>query len=139
MTFFFQLLCTGFFAALMWTLYSVLSAPSPTNRTLLLWMGGAAAVVVGLHVALGAPLGTTTGAKPTDKFFFLLTFNGMLMILQVVNPWLRQTFARRVQRQSLPVAASENLLAVNAFLANKALYVLLYLYQVLAIWLPNVA
>lgn len=139
MTFLFQLLCTGFFAALMWTLYSVLSAPSPTKRALFLWMGGASAGVVGLHVVLGAPLGITTGAKPTDKFFFLLTFNGMLVLLQVVNPWLRQTFARRVQQQSLPVAASEKLLAVNAFLTNKALYVMLYLYQVLAIWLPNVA
>jgi hypothetical protein len=139
MTFLFQLLCTGFFAALMWTLYSALSAPSPTNRALFRWMGAASALVVGLHIALGAPLGTTTGAKPTDKFFFLLTFNGMLVVLQVVNPWLRKTFARRVQQQSLPVGASEKLLAVNAFLAHKALYVLLYLYQVLAIWLPNVA
>lgn len=102
-------------------------------------MSAASALVVGLHIALGAPLGITTGTKPTDKFFFLLTFNGLIVILQVVNPWLRKSFARRVQQQSLPVGASEKLLAVNAFLANKALYVLLYLYQVLAIWLPNVA
>jgi hypothetical protein len=74
-----------------------------------------------------------------DKLFFLLTFDGMLVILRVVNPWLRQLFARRAQQQPLPIGMSENLLAVNDFLANKALYVMLYLYQLLAIWLPKVA
>jgi hypothetical protein len=139
MTLLFQLLCTGFFAILMWTLYSVLSTPSPTKRALFLWLAGISALVAGLHILLGAPLGTTTGPKPMDKLFFLLTFDGMLVILRVVNPWLRQLFARHAQQQPLPIRMSENLLAVNDFLANKALYVMLYLYQLLAIWLPKVA
>jgi hypothetical protein len=138
-TLLFQLLCTGYFALLMWTLYSVLSTPSPTKRALFFWLGGLSAFVAGLHSLLGASLGTTTGPKPMDKLFFLLTFDGMLVILRVFNPWLRQLVARRAQQQSLPVAMSENLLVVNAFLANKALYAMIYLYQLLAIWLPKVA
>lgn len=134
MTFLFQLLYTCYFAALTWTLYSVLSTPRPTPRLLLFGIGGATVLLVLLHTTLGA----TPEALPTDAFFGLLQFSGMLMVLQVVNPWLRRTFASRATQKGLPATGTEKVLAVNAFLANKALYSMIYLYQVLAIWVPGV-
>jgi hypothetical protein len=69
----------------------------------------------------------------------------MLVILQVANPWLRRAFtsrmnqqAGRLYQQEANVVLGEKLLAVQAFLVNKVFYVLLYIFQVLAIWVPGV-
>ena len=140
----FQLLCTGYLAALMWTMYVVISVPGPTNRSPPLWVGIATALMVGLHFAF-APLldptvtmdRTATGTVPKDKFLFLLQLSGAVVVLQVFNPWLRRTFAHHAARQPALTAGAEKLLAVNAFLANKAIYVMMYFFQVLAIWEPD--
>lgn len=137
MVFLFQLLCTGYFAALTWTLYLVLSTPGPTNRTLLLGIGVATAFVVGLDFALGAPLGIAKGGRAENRFFVLMKFEGALVVLHVVNPWLRRTFANRIQQPAAPNPMTEKLLAVQAFLLHKVMYIMLYLFLVLAIWDPR--
>lgn len=91
-----------------------------------------------LHTAFGATLGYTQGAIPHDKFYLLLKFSGTLVVLQVINPWLRRTFANQAVQKSVPVKGTEKLMAANAFVANKAIYGMIYLYQVLAIWLPGI-
>jgi hypothetical protein len=71
----------------------------------------------------------------------------MLIVMQVATSLLRRAFTSqlnqqggRLYQQKLTVlpGLGEKLLAVNGFLVNKALYVLLYLLQVLAIWVPGV-
>ena len=115
------LLCTVYFAALTWGLYSVLSTPGPTPRVLLWGLVGATGGLFLLQATLGPLLGPTIGPHTTDKFFFLLKFSGGLVVLQGVNPWLRRTFARRAQQRGIPSAGTDTLLTVNAFLANKAI------------------
>lgn len=133
-----SLLCTGYFVALTWGLYAVLSTPGPTPRVFLWGLVGATGGLFLFQATHGPLLGTTTGPHPMNKFFFLLQFSGTIVGLKVVNPWLRRTFARRAQQQEIPSALTDPLLTVNAFLANKAIYVMMCLYQVLAIWLPIV-
>ena len=138
MTLLFQILCTIYFAVLTWTLYTVVSTSGRPPRPWLFASGAATVLMLVLHTAFGATLGVTQGAIPHDKFYLLLKFSGALVVIQVVNPWLRRTFATKAAQQSLPVNGTEKLLAVNAFLANKALYGMIYLYQVLAIWFPGI-
>jgi hypothetical protein len=138
MTVAFQFLCTLYFAALLWAMYSVMSTSTPTSRSLLLGVVAATVLVVGLHFALGAPLGMTEGRNPADRFSLLCQFCMMLVVLQVGNRLMRSLFAHRTQRIDLPKASTEKLLTVNAFMANKAIYVLIYLYLVLGIWIPKI-
>ena len=137
MTIAFQLLCTCYFAALLWTMYSVMSTHAPTSRPLLLGVGAATLIVVGLHFALGGPLGMTQRRIPADRFSTLWQFCTMLVVLQVGSKWLRRAFAHRTQKLDLPKGGTERLLAVQAFITNKAMYVLMYLYLVLGIWIPD--
>jgi hypothetical protein len=143
----FPLLCTLYFAALTWTLHSLLSTPEPTPRLWLFGTAGATALLLVLHVKFGATLGVTSGSVPKDKFLLLLRFSAMLIVMQVATSLLRRAFTSqlnqqggRLYQQELTVlpGLGEKLLAVNGFLVNKALYVLLYLLQVLAIWVPGV-
>jgi hypothetical protein len=141
----FPILCTLYFAGLTWTLHSLLSTPEPTPRPWLVGTAGATALLLVLHAKFGATLGVVAGAVPRDKFFTLLQFSAMLVILQVANPWLRRALASRMNQQAgrlyqqeANVVLGEKLLAVNAFLVNKVFYVLLYLFQALAIWAPGV-
>jgi len=141
MLLFFQLLCTLYFAALTWTLYLVRSNPAAVNRTRLFWMGAATMLVVGVHLLLKAPLGNTTAqdiAVPKDKFWMLLQFDALLALQQVVYPWWRRTFVSQHPYHALPAAGAEKLLAANDFIVNKALYVLLWVYQTLALWVPQI-
>ena len=132
------LLCTGYFAALTWGLYSVLSTPGSTPRGLVWGLVGATGSLFLLQATHGPLLGTTTGSHPMDKFFFLLEFSGAIVVLNVVNPWLRKAFTSKLERQETAMKVGEKVLVVNAFLANKAIYVMMCLYQVLAIWVPRI-
>jgi hypothetical protein len=145
MALFFPLLCTLYFAVLTWTLHSLLSTPEPTPRPWLFGTAGATALLLVLHAKFDATLGVISGPVPKDKFFMLLQFSGMLVVMQVANPWLRRAFTSRLNQQGgrlyqqeSTVILGEKLLAVNSFLVNKAFYVLIYLFQVLAIWVPGV-
>jgi len=141
----FPILCTLYFAVLTWTLHSLLSTPGPTPRPWLFGTVGATVLLLVLHARFGATLGVVAGAVPRDKFFTLLQFSAMLVVLQVVNPWLRRAFTSRLNQQAgrfhqqeANAVLGEKLLAVQAFLVTKVFYVLLYLFQVLAIWVPGV-
>jgi hypothetical protein len=141
----FPILCTLYFAVLTWTLHSLLSTAEPTPRPWLFGTAGATLLLLVLHAKFGATLGVLNGPVPKDKFFLLLQFSGMLVLMQLLNPWLRKAFISRLNQQGgrlyqqdSTVALSEKVLAVNDFLTNKAFYVLIYLFQVLAIWVPGV-
>jgi hypothetical protein len=119
-------------------MYSVMSTPTPTSRPLLLGVGAATTLLIGLHFALDAPLGMTEGRFPADRFFILWQFAMSLVVLQIGSRLMRSVFAHRAQRLSLPKAGTEKLLVVNASMANKAIYALIYLYLVLGIWIPKI-
>jgi hypothetical protein len=98
-----------------------------------------------LHAKFDATLGVISGPVPKDKFFMLLQFSVMLVVMQVANPLLRRGFTNqlnqqrgRLYQQESTEVLGEKILAVNSFLVNKVFYVLMYIFQVLAIWVPGV-
>jgi len=117
-----------FFGILDFVIYSILLGAFKVSKNIVMLMIGITAITIFLHIGIFE----ISGLMPWKDFFELLMFSIGFIILYFGSKLQDIYFQNR--QQSLNQKLYENYKMVLDFVRYKLIYIMIYIYQFLAVW-----